>query len=310
MEVTFFRCSKLRNRHQIQRTFVEYQADHLPLKPSASWRFPSKATIQPVGTTFAVKNHMNHRIYISSKAAAPFLVLLAAWWAVTAAEWYPPSLFVAPQQVARSLAELVATEELQGHLGISLQRLGFGLVIGSAAGLLFGVLMAVSKGFHTATSPLFNTIRQVPSVALIPILILLLGVGEVFKIVIIVKAAFFPVALAASEAVKGISAAYIEVARAYKLPRRTVLFKVLLPATVPDMITGFRLAAGRSWGTLVAAELIASESGIGQMMEFGRQMFRMEVVMLGLVITGLVGFALDRGLKSLESRLTRWRGDR
>lgn len=241
-----------------------------------------------------------------TRAAAPFVLVLALWWAVSGTGWYPPSLLVSPLRVAQALAELLASDELQMHLSISLQRLAIGLALGSVLGLAFGVLMAVSRGFHLATALLFNTVRQVPSIALIPVLILMLGVGEAFKIVIIVKAAFFPVALAAAEAVKGLPAAYIEVARAYRLPRRTVFWKVLLPAALPDVVTGFRLAAGRAWGTLVAAELIASESGLGQMMEFGRQMFRMEVVMLGLVLTGLIGFGLDRGLKAVEARWMRW----
>ena len=80
----------------------------------------------------------------------------------------------------------------------------------------------------------------------------------------------------------------------------------MLPATVLPILTGVRLALGRSWGTLVAAELIAAESGIGQMMELGRQMFRIDVVMVGVIITGLIGFALDRSIKLFERRLARW----
>lgn len=240
----------------------------------------------------------------------PFGLLLALWWAVAAAGWYAPTLLVPPRQVLAALQELLASDELQMHLGISLQRLALGVAAGALAGLLFGVLMAASRGFRLLTAPTFDTLRHVPSIALIPVLILLLGVGETFKIVIIVKSAFFPVALAAAEAVRGIPAGHVEVARAWRLPRRTVLLKVLLPATVPDIVTGLRLAAGRAWGTLVAAELIASEAGLGQMMEFGRQMFRMDVVMVGLVVTGLIGFAIDRGLKLVESRLTRWKAPR
>jgi len=253
---------------------------------------------------------MNPRWQQLIKSAFPFGLLLSAWWAVAAAGWYPPSLLVSPQAVAQALADGLSSGELQAHLSVSLGRLIVGLALGSGIGLLFGILMAVSRTFDVATAPLFNTVRQVPSIALIPVLILILGVDETFKVVIIMKAAFFPVALAAADAVRGIPAAHIEVARAYKLPRRTVLWKILLPATVPDVVTGFRLAAGRSWGTLVAAELIASDAGLGQMMEFGRQMFRMDVVMLGLVIAGLIGFAMDRGLKALEVRLTVWKGAR
>ena len=259
------------------------------------------------GTDFAEVTPMNVRWLPSMKSVLPFALVLIVWWAVASSGRFPPSLLVSPQRVAQAFVDGVLSGELQAHLSLSLGRLAAGLAMGSAAGLLVGVLMAVSRNFHVATAPLFNTVRQVPSIALIPVLILILGVDESFKVVIITKAAFFPVALAAAEAVRGIPATYIEVARAYRLPRRTVLWKVLLPATVPDVVTGFRLAAGRAWGTLVAAELIASDAGLGQMMEFGRQMFRMDVVMLGLVIAGLIGFALDRSLKALETRLTRWR---
>lgn len=237
----------------------------------------------------------------------PFIALIALWWAVAAAGWYPPTLLVSPQRVLLAAQELLASQELQAHLAISLQRLGAGLALGTALGLVVGTLMAVSPLADRLIGPTFHAVRQVPSVALIPVLILLLGVDELFKVVIITKAAIFPVALAAAEAVRGVSAAHLDVARAWRLRRRTVLLRVLLPATVPDLVTGFRLAAGRAWGTLVAAELIASDIGLGQMMEFGRQMFRMDVVMLGLVLAGGIGFAMDRALKQVEARFSGWK---
>ena len=241
------------------------------------------------------------------KWTLPFLLLFAAWYYVTAAGIYPPQLLVPPREVAISLLELLQTHELQMHLGVSFHRLAIGISIGAVAGLLFGILMAVSRTVELYSTPLFNVVRQVPAVALIPVLILIFGIGETFKVLIIVKAAFFPVALAAYQSVKGISAHYIDVARVYKLPKLTFFTRVLLPATTPEMLTGFRLAVGRSWGVLVAAELLAAESGLGQMMEFGRQMFRMDIVMVGLVITGLIGFGLDRLIKQVELRFMRWR---
>jgi sulfonate transport system permease protein len=100
---------------------------------------------------------------------------------------------------------------------------------------------------------------------------------------------------------------YFDVARIYRLPPLALFRKIILPATIPPVVTGIRIALGRSWGTLVAAELLAAESGIGQMMELGRQMFRIDVVMVGVVIAGAIGFALDRSLKLVEARLVRWR---
>lgn len=261
------------------------------------------------------RRHRGSNLVIKLRAAAstllkwtfPFALLLGAWYWVTAEEIFPAQLLVPPMDVVRAALELLQTRELQMHLGISFHRLALGISIGAVAGLLFGVLMAVSRAVELYTTPIFNVVRQVPAVALIPVLILLFGIGETFKVLIIIKAAFFPVALAAYQSVKGISAHYIDVARIYRLPKWMLFTRVLLPATTPEIITGFRLAVGRSWGTLVAAELLASESGLGQMMEFGRQMFRMDIVMVGLVITGLIGFGLDRLIKQLETRFMRWR---
>lgn len=240
-------------------------------------------------------------------AALPFFLLILLWHIVTVLGWYSPKLLVPPLQVWRALLDLLQSDELQMHLGISLQRLSIGLVLGSIGGILCGAWMAASRSFDLIVRPTFNVVRQVPSVALIPIFIMIFGIGETFKLLIIIKASFFVMAVAAYESVKGVSAQYLDVARAYRLPRHVMFFRILLPATAPDMLTGFRLAVGRSWGSLVVAELLAAEIGLGQMMEFARQMFRMDVVMVGMVITGLIGFSLDRSVKFVERRVTPWR---
>lgn len=237
----------------------------------------------------------------------PFALLFCAWLYVTGAALYPPELLVPPGEVWQALRDLLDTGELQAHLAISLQRLALGTGIGCMAGLLFGVAMAAAPRFEAYTRPSFDLLRQVPSIALIPMLILVFGIGETFKLLIIVKASFMTLAIATSESVKSVSSQYVDVARVYRLPRPVYLRRVLLPAIAPDLLTALRLALGRSWGVLVAAELLASESGLGQMMELGRQMFRMDIVMVGLVLTGLIGFALDRVTRRLERRLMHWR---
>ncbi len=236
----------------------------------------------------------------------PLLALVVVWHLVTRAGWFPPELMVPPATIGTAFAELWHSGELGAHLSVSLSRLAFGFVLGCAIGIVFGLLMGISPLLEDLSAPLFNMIRQVPSVALIPILILLFGIGETFKILIVIKAAFFPVALAAYDAVRNVSRSIREVAAVYQLSRSQVFRLILLPATVAPVITGMRLGLGRSWGVLVGAELLAAESGIGQMMEFGRQMFQLDVVMVGVVLTGLIGFSLDRAFKLLERRLNRW----
>jgi sulfonate transport system permease protein len=242
-----------------------------------------------------------------ARPALSFVVLVMLWFWTAQRHVFPPQLFVSPQRVAESLWELLRSGELKMNLIVSLQRLAAGVAVGAAAGLPFGVAMAVSPRFEGYVRPSFNLIRQVPAVALIPVFILIFGIGETFKILIISKAAFYPIALAAYQAVRNLPLSYIEVARAYRLSRLMMLRLVIIPAATPELITGLRLALGRSWGTLVVAELLSSESGIGQMMEFARQMFRMDIVMAGLVVVGVTGFTLDRIIKLLERRFMHWR---
>lgn len=237
---------------------------------------------------------------------APVLVLLL-WSAATALEWAPPQILVSPWQVALTAAELVQSGELTDHLSVSLYRLFAGFTLGGAAGLAAGVLLGLSKPLRAYVEPTFNVLRQLPTVALIPLFILVLGIGESFKVFIVAKATFFIVALAAHDAIRNISTRYFEVASVYRFSRWSVIRRVALPAIVPDVLTGVRIALSRSWMVLVGAELLAADSGLGQMMELGRQMFRLDVVMVGVVLTGVIGFGLDRSFRLVEQRLTRWK---
>lgn len=234
------------------------------------------------------------------------LLLLALWALVAQAGWYPEQLLVPPQHVYEAFVELLESGELREHLQSSLSRLLIGFAIGASGGLLFGTAMALSKNVEAYCGPLFHTLRQIPSIALIPMFILFFGVEETFKILIVVKAAFFPVALAASEGVKGIPRSYFDVAAVYRLPLWSLLKDVAFPAAAPPIVTGLRISLSRAWMVLVAAELLAADSGLGQMIEMSRQMLRIDIVMVGVVVTGVVGFTLDHGFRLLEKRLFRW----
>ena len=240
-------------------------------------------------------------------ALAPPLAMVLLWLLVTGAQWAPEQLLVPPGKVAAAAAELWESGELQEHLRKSLGRLGLGFVAGASLGLFFGVLMGLYQSVEAYCAPFFNAFRQVPSIAFIPMLILIFGIEETFKIVIVAKAAFFPVALASYDGIKGLPRQYFEVAKVYRCPLWPLVRHIAIPATVPHLLTGLRLSLSRSWMVLVAAELMAADSGVGQMMEWGRQMFRMDIVVVGVIITGGIGFALDRGFKVLESRLVRWK---
>jgi len=241
-----------------------------------------------------------------SALLAPF-VLLALWQLACLTGLFPPQVLVPPSEVARTLASMAASGELERHIGESLFRLGVGYVLGAAAGLAFGTTIALSRLAEAALSPLFMALWQVPVIAFVPMLVIFLGIDEPFKVAIVALAAFFPVALATFDGVRGVPRAWFEVARVYRTRLADLVWRILVPATVPAVLTGLRVAITRAWIVLVAAELLAADSGIGQMMEMGRQLFRIDVVLAGVVVSGVIGFALDRGAKAIERRATRWR---
>jgi sulfonate transport system permease protein len=234
------------------------------------------------------------------------LLLLLAWWWVSSAGLYSDDILVTPAAVFETIKELTSNGELGLHLKASFYRLLTGFSLGAIAGVLFGIWMAISPRVEAFALPLFQGLRQVPTIALIPILILLLGVDEIFKVIIVFKAASLTVALSAYEATKGVSKNYFEVASIYQLPKSILYRKLIIPAITPPVFTGLRIAFSRSWTILVAAELLAADSGIGQMMQLGREMFRLDIVMVGVVITGLVGFSIDKLFKWGEIRLIPW----
>lgn len=240
-------------------------------------------------------------------AALPVALLLAAWELLAQSAWIPPQMLPTPQAVFLSGLELWDSGELQAHLQLSLGRLAAGFGAGAIAGVACGIALALSRNVRDFCAPLFELLRHLPTVALVPVFILMFGVGETLKILIVAKGVFFTVAVAVRDGVRDIPGAWYEVGALYKLRPLRLLRRLVLPAATPGMLTGLRTGLARSWMLLVLTEQLAAEQGIGQLMEFGRQMFRMDHVMLCIVLTAVIGFALDRLLQLIERRLLAWR---
>ncbi|HEX7856930.1 MAG TPA: ABC transporter permease [Sphingobium sp.] len=235
------------------------------------------------------------------------LFLLLLWQVVSLSGLFPAQVLVSPTEVAHTLVTMAGSGELERHVGDSLYRLVIGFTLGALAGLTFGALIALSRLAEAALSPLFLTLWQVPVIAFVPVMVIFLGIDEPFKIAVAAVAAFFPVALATFDGIRGVPKSYFEVARVYRTRLSDLIWRILVPATVPAVVTGLRVALTRCWIVLVAAELLAADSGIGQMMEMGRQLFQIDVVLAGVIVSGLIGFLLDRGARAIESRANRWR---
>ncbi|MGL4286975.1 MAG: ABC transporter permease [Phreatobacter sp.] len=235
--------------------------------------------------------------------------LLALWGLAAARGWLPPQILPEPSQVWDSFRDMVASGELAQHAGVSALRVASGFAVGASLGLLLGITVGLSETVDDYVKPLFTAIAQVPTLGWIPLLMLFLGIGEALKIVVIAKAAFIPMVLNTSAGIRNIPKAYLEVARVLRLTRLQTLRRLVLPATVPSVFTGIRYSLTKAWTALVAVELLASSEGLGYLLVWGRQMFWLDTMIVAMILIGLVGFVMDKGLAHVEARLQAWRVD-
>jgi sulfonate transport system permease protein len=235
------------------------------------------------------------------------LILLISWQIATRLGLFPSTLIVPPKQVIFTFADLLKNGDLIGHLKISLIRVIAGFLVGSLTGFVLGTAMGLSKSIERYVGPLFHSIRQVPLLGWMPLLMLWLGIGEAFKIIFVAIAPFYILTLNTLEGIKGVPSEYVELAQVFEYNKVKLLRKVILPAALPSILTGIRLGLSMSWMTIIGAELIASESGIGYMMTWGRQLFQLDVVMVGVIVIGIIGLIMNNIMGPVESYFLRWR---
>ena len=240
----------------------------------------------------------------------PFpLAMLLLWYFAAKFEWLPPQILPPPNMVVATFLDLVRSGELGDNLWISLWRVLAGFAIGAAAGLALGIAMGLSPRVRDYLYPSFRLVAQVPSVGWLPLLMMLVGIGEALKIILIAKAAGMPIALNTYKGLEGVPTRFIEVARVYGFTRWQLLRRVVLPAALPQIWNGIRYGLTHAWLALVAVELLASSEGLGFLIVYGRQLYQLDVVMATVVVVGAFGYALDKVLAMIETRLLRWRRD-
>jgi sulfonate transport system permease protein len=233
-------------------------------------------------------------------------VLLALWWWTTEKAILPANILPAPKVVLATFREYLASGELESNLAISLFRVAKGFALGGVLGLGLGFILGFSPAADSWFGPAFRTLAQVPSLAWIPLLMQIFGIDETLKLVVMAKAALIPIAFTTAVGVRNIPPAYREVGRVLRLRRITMLFRVILPGALPSIFSGVRQGLAHVWVSLVIVEMLASAEGIGYLMSWGRTIFQLDIVMMGIIVIGVIGFLLDFGLKLLEGRLLRW----
>ncbi len=221
--------------------------------------------------------------------------------------WMP-----SPEAVWKRFVEIF-TSGYQGvtlgeHLGWSLLRVVAGFLVGSVIGIPLGYAMGLSGWFRGWFDPIVEFMRPVPPLALIPLVIIWFGIGETGKIILLFLAALWIMTIAARSGVSGVDISKVHAAYSLGASKRQILRQVIVPNSLPEIFTGARVAMGVCWGTVVAAELVAAEKGAGKMIVAASKFQLTDIVIMGIILIGIIGFGIDILMRKLESWLVPWKG--
>lgn len=238
-------------------------------------------------------------------------LIVAIWSFVAALGLFPPATFPSPLAVAKGFGEEVRSGRLLTDLVASLYRVGIGFTIAAVIGVPLGLWLGVQSRARMALLPLVNFFRSLSPLAWIPFAILWFGIGDAPAVFLIFMTTFFPIVLATTAAVAGIPSIYFMVGRDHGFSQRELLSNVVLPAIAPQIITALRVTAGLAWLVVVAAEMIAGRDGLGFAIWDARNGLRMDLLVSGMMVIGVIGVALDRVLIRLSAiPSVRWAYDR
>ena len=257
----------------------------------------------PVEDRTAFLERREHRLL----RALALVGLVVCWEAFTRLGWVPALFLPSPVGVMREAADMVSSGEIFAHLGASLQRLLVGFAVGGAAGIAVGVSVGFFSRAEAVGTPLIAATFPIPKIALLPLLILWLGIGEVSKVAVIGLGVFFPMAINTSTGVRQADALLVRAAVSFGAGRWSVIRKVILPSALPMVFAGLKLGAGTALLLLVAAGMIGAESGIGFLILHAQNIMETTKLMVGIVVLSLLGILSHWFLTWLERVAIPWK---
>ncbi|WP_431891053.1 ABC transporter permease [Cellulosimicrobium funkei] len=241
-------------------------------------------------------------------AALVGVTLLAVVWSVgSATGLVDPRVLSAPWTVVSTGAELVANGKLGAHLGVSLTRAALGLAAGIVAGVVLALAAGLSRVGDAVLDGPIQVKRAIPNLALLPLLILWFGIGEEMKVITIALGVFIPIYLHTHNGLRAIDSRYVELAETVQLSRWQFVRRVILPGALPGFFLGLRFAVTGSMLALVVVEQVNATAGIGYMMELARTYGQTEIILVGLVVYGVLGYSADLAVRLLQRRVLSWR---
>lgn len=235
------------------------------------------------------------------------LVLLGAWelsayWDYADVRFFPP-----PSKIIRTMGELIANGQLATHVSISLVRIFVGYLLGAVPAVFLGLLMGLIPAVRAVFQPIVDSTFPIPKIAILPLLILLVGIGEMSKYLVIAISVFYLVLINTVAGVRNIDKIYLDVAKSYGASRSMWLFDVALPAALPTIMAGLKVGMGIALLVIVSAEFVGARSGIGYLIWSSWQIFEVSVMYVGLALTAIIGMLLALAMELLERVLVPWK---
>jgi NitT/TauT family transport system permease protein len=235
-----------------------------------------------------------------------FALLIAIWAGVWWGGFVDPGLLPSPLEVLRHFVKLMVDKQLWLDILLSTRRVLIGVICGLAIAIPLGFMLGWYRGVRAFADPVINFFRALPPIALIPLVIVYFGIGEPARVSVLIYAAFFSGVIVIYEGIKLIPPIYIRVSKALGATDFEIFRRIVIPAALPHVLTAFRIAVGVCWTTLVAAELVAAERGLGAVIVSGQNYFQVPTIFVGIIMIGTVALIMDKVLRLTTARLLSW----
>ncbi len=241
------------------------------------------------------------------------IALLVLWWVATHMGWIRDLFLPTPERILTSFVDawngdIQGGRPLSEHFWWSLYRVFAAFVLACVTAVPIGIAMGVSRIARGIFDPPIEFYRPLPPLAYLPLIVIWFGIEETAKVVLIYLACFAPLAMAARAGVRGVTIEQINAAYSMGASKWQVIRYVIIPAALPEILTGMRIAIGFGWTTLVAAEMVAATAGLGQMVLNASNFLRTDVVIVGIIVIGVVAYVFDLLMRRVERALVPWKG--
>ncbi len=263
-----------------------------------------KTTVHPRGT--ALEQQSRRRTQRIVIGATSLITVIAVYTIISNLPDNNPVLMPPPQLVLTTLWKRIIDISIIKATLASLKRVAIGYLVGAGSAIIIGTLMGWFRFIEYVIDPIVESLRPIPPLAYIPLVILWFGIGEVSRILVITASAFLTCIVNAYSGMKQVPKVYVDAAETLGANQFAVFRTIALPSALPYIFAGLRVAMAASWTTLVAAELIAAQSGLGFLLQTGRRYFKTDLVIAGIIIIGILAFTMDRLFRKVQTRFTRW----